>query len=597
METRSEFKDNISYIAKTFAYSLKVAPVETVVIFFVSIGAIVAPILMGYVFKNVLDRLIRPDFSLNLVMAPFLVYLGIKAVSRVSEIVRSSLVFNFLTWKMQNNFWLDYHRKLFDVDIAAFEDSQTYNLFVKASDISKWKLADLVRDMALVVGGFITFVLALFVTVKFGYEIPLILILASIPSFIVSLKFSKALWSIFDSGGENYKKINYLASLVTSPSFMPELRIFGVKPKIFKSAVDIQRDFYDKNKTQAWLFGIGNVVAYLFAFAGSAFILLSQLNGLSKGLITVGEFTLIMAAVFALSDSLEQTLTSVGSVYTLSRQVGYYFQVLGMKPEIVEPDTPIVPEYATRAPRIEFRNVSFRYKEGARNILENLSFVIEPGENVALVGENGAGKSTIIKLLVRFYDVTEGEILINGVNIKEVDRDWWYKQLGTLFQQFIHYNFPVHESITLEAHGGDEAKMKLAAQQSGANEFIEKFPNGYNQMLGVHYENGTELSGGQWQKMALARAFYREPALLILDEPTSAIDAQAEFEIFNNINELYRDDKSLLIVSHRFSTVRNAEKILVLENGKIVEQGSHNSLMDLNGLYARMFNVQAEGYK
>jgi ABC-type multidrug transport system fused ATPase/permease subunit len=230
-------------------------------------------------------------------------------------------------------------------------------------------------------------------------------------------------------------------------------------------------------------------------------------------------------------------------------------------------------------------------------VLHKVSFTIEPGESVALVGHNGAGKTTIIKLLCRFYDVSDGEILINGINIKHLDLSGWYKFLGTLFQEFVRYHFTIKENIFLGAPGkNDEIAMKEAAVKSGAADFIERLPDKYDQKLGKEFADGEELSGGEWQKLAIARAFYEEPPVLILDEPTSAIDAEAEYEIFNNLEKQYKN-KTLILVSHRFSTVRNANKIVVIDGGKIVESGTHEELMNVGGLYARLFSIQAKGYR
>ena len=223
--------------------------------------------------------------------------------------------------------------------------------------------------------------------------------------------------------------------------------------------------------------------------------------------------------------------------------------------------------------------------------------MIEPKENIAVVGHNGAGKTTIVKLLCRFYDVDSGEILINGTNIKDVRPSDWYRFLGTLFQEFMHYDFTVEENIMLgNPEVRDQELMKKAAEQSGAKDFIEKLPKKYNQVLGRQFEGGMELSQGQWQKIAIARAFYENAPILILDEPTSAIDSEAEYEIFKNLHTHYKN-KTLFLISHRFSTVRNADKIVVLEKGQVVDEGTHDELLERGGLYAGMFRKQAQGYQ
>jgi ATP-binding cassette subfamily B protein len=280
------------------------------------------------------------------------------------------------------------------------------------------------------------------------------------------------------------------------------------------------------------------------------------------------------------------------------KSIDQYIELLEYPNSISQLDKPIAIPKKPSPPVIEFKNVSFKYPQSERFILKDFNLTIQSGEKVSLVGENGAGKSTIIKLILRFYDATEGDILINGINIKEIDLDTWYKEIGALFQDFIKYQFTFKENVIygdLSQKDNLEA-LKEALRKSGADSFLGNLPKGIDQVVGKTFEGGEDLSGGQWQKLALARAFFRNAPLLILDEPTSAIDAKAEYEIFENVQKLQKD-KTVIIISHRFSTVRNADRILVLDEGKIIEEGNHEKLMDKKGLYAELFNLQAEGYK
>jgi ATP-binding cassette subfamily B protein len=286
---------------------------------------------------------------------------------------------------------------------------------------------------------------------------------------------------------------------------------------------------------------------------------------------------------------------NLGWMYENNLYVNHFFEVLNLPKIIPEPENPVKIPKTPYPPEVEFRNVSFLYPGSKNKVLDNVSFKIESGQNVALVGKNGAGKTTIVKLICRFYDVTSGEILINGINIKNVNLHDWYSYLGTLFQEFIKYDFTVKENIT-QGSLHNEERVKSAAIKSGADKFILDLPKKYDQILGKQFEGGIELSSGQWQKIAIARAFYQSSPILILDEPTSAIDAETEFKIFKNLDKEYRD-KSLLLISHRFSSVRNADKILVIQKGKIVEEGNHEDLVNKNGKYAKMFGRQAIGYK
>ncbi len=312
------------------------------------------------------------------------------------------------------------------------------------------------------------------------------------------------------------------------------------------------------------------------------------------GALTIGSFTFYVSSLERIFNTSQRFASGLGRLYEENLYVGYYFNVLNLPKLIKEKDPGHIFENVS-PPKIEFQNVSFNYQDGPK-ILKNISFKLEPQQHLAIVGPNGAGKTTLIKLLLRFYDPTSGNILVNDYDLREVKINNWYKFIGILFQDFTRFWFTVKDNILLgNAEIIDEKKMREAAQKSGADKFIEALPKKYNQRLGRRFDESTDLSSGQWQKLALARAFYEEAPVLILDEPTSAIDAEAEEQIFENLYEVY-ENKSLVLVSHRFSTVRNADKIIVLKEGRIVEEGNHESLMKKDGIYATMFNKQAKGY-
>jgi len=294
----------------------------------------------------------------------------------------------------------------------------------------------------------------------------------------------------------------------------------------------------------------------------------------------------------------EGILDNYSSINMRNKYLEKYFEFMNLQKKINSPPQVVPIPKQPRPPLIEFKNVSFRYPNTSRYILRNFNLVINPGEKIAFVGENGAGKTTVIKLLLRFYDVSEGEVLINGVNIKNVDLNKWYALVGALFQDFIKYQFTFKENIYYgnKKENNNLELLKSAIKQSGADIFVKDLPDNYDQVVGKMFEGGIDLSGGQWQKLALARAFFKNAPILILDEPTSAIDAKAEYEIFERVQKLQKD-KTVIIISHRFSTVRNADRILVLNGGKIIEEGNHTDLIKLSGLYAELFQLQAQGYK
>lgn len=404
-------------------------------------------------------------------------------------------------------------------------------------------------------------------------------------------------WSVWGSSTPESRKMWYLQWLLTQKNPIIESKIFRSTNSIIEKSISIQIELYDKNKKPVQGFiKIASLPQFFEMFVIFGFAL-AKLPLVLNGQISVGDFSFFIDMLDRVINSVAGTVGNLGWMYENNLYVNHFFEVMNLPKLIKEPTNPIKISNKVSPPSIEFRNVSFTYPKSHKKVLNKLSFKINSGENVALVGKNGAGKTTIVKLLCRFYDVASGEILINGINIKDIALDDWYGYLGTLFQEFIKYDFTVKENITLgKTENFNEEKMIHAAKQSGADKFIKDLPNKYNQLLGKQFEGGTELSIGQWQKIAIARAFYEGSPILILDEPTSAIDAETECEIFKNLDQEYKN-KSLLLISHRFSTVRGADKILVIESGQIQEEGDHETLMEKKGIYSQMFAKQAVGYK
>ncbi|HHX99226.1 TPA: ABC transporter ATP-binding protein [Candidatus Dojkabacteria bacterium] len=315
------------------------------------------------------------------------------------------------------------------------------------------------------------------------------------------------------------------------------------------------------------------------------------------GKFTMGTASFQMRALDTFAGSLDSMLASITFMNEFSVKMKDLIALFEMKPAVEDGNIKL--PYLDTPPEIEFRNVSFKYPKAKKYVFKNLSFKIDSGEEVALVGHNGAGKTTIVKLLARIYSVTSGAILINGININDLSIDDWYKNLGVLFQEF---NFYSHLSVKENIITGkpkekvDEKKVIEAAKNADAHEFIMEYKNKYDQIMTEKVEGGIRPSSGQAQKIAIARFFYRNAPLAIFDEPTAAIDAVSEYKIFNRIYDFF-DNKTVIIISHRFSTVRNADRIIVLDKGKVVEEGTHEELVKKDGIYSKSYKLQAEGYK
>lgn len=560
------------------------------------IGAL-APLLASVTLAFLIDSLIKPGtFTIPIIVIAVLAtrYL----LSLAENIILwgfNRIYFDYLfRYKVQNEINRRFYQKLSNLDIAHFEDPKTQNLISKVRDTMTWRPPDFLRMFSYFFSSLIGYIAAFIVLIPFGFWIPLLITIITLPRLYLRAKYGTIQWSIYGSGAPQVKKLWYLTWLLSTPEAIREMRIFQSHETLLAKLKEIQDYLFNLNKKP-----LDNYLRQLIyppiletvALFAIAYI---QLPHIFSALITVGSFTLLINMLDQLNGNAASAVVTFGEMYEYNLYVDDYFKVLALQKIITEVENPVVIE--DTPPKIEFKNVSFKYPDGSL-VLKDLSFTIDAGSSVALVGANGVGKSTIIKLICRFYDVTEGEILINDVNIKNLKLASWYKCMGTLFQDFVHYYLTVKDNILLgDPNKFDEKLMREAARKSGALEFIEKLPKGFEQNLGREYEEGEELSIGQWQKLAIARAFYQSPPLLILDEPTSAIDAETEYEIFNNLEKAYRN-KTLILVSHRFSTVRNASSILVIDHGRIIERGTHSELLKLDGKYARMFKIQAEGYQ
>lgn len=567
-----------------------------------AIGAI-APIIAAFLFKLAIDRIVQnTGLLLDSSTVPLVIIFALAGyfVMHLTEHVvywglNTSYLDYLLRNKLQSGLTYRFSEKMASLDLGHLEDPEIQNLVTKVEQTYTWQIPDFVRIWNYIFRDLVGIIAVIIAFAGYGFWIPLILLLVATPRIFFKIRYGQFVWSMFGGNAPQAKKLWYVSDLLTKKSSIIETRIFQSQKSLLGKLQELLDHLYNVNKkpldNYKWVLIFSPILEGLAVF-GIIYYFLPQVL---TGAITIGSLTFIISTLQQLRDHTTWGASHFGELFEKSLFVNPYFALMNL-PKLVKEDSNPKIFKDVKPPKIEFKNVSFTYPNG-REVLKDVNLVVEPGEAVALVGINGAGKSTIIKLLCRFYDVSSGEILVNGVNLKKLKFSNWYKFLGTLFQDFVKYNFTVRENILLgNPNLKDNAKMKEAALKSGAYEFIKTFENGYDQMLGRYFENGEELSGGQWQKLAIARAFYEKAPVLILDEPTSAIDAESEYKIFKNLERVYKN-KSLILVSHRFSTVRNANKILVIDDGKIIEQGSHKELLEKGGRYAKMFKIQAKGYQ
>jgi ATP-binding cassette subfamily B protein len=423
----------------------------------------------------------------------------------------------------------------------------------------------------------------------------LLVVLCMFPAFLAESHYAFANYALSHELTPQRRELDYLRQLCTNAASIKEVKLFQLG------------DFLENRFTAITigLIGRSSKVARRRLAAGSGFAVLGSLGYYGayallvgtaiRGEITIGTLTFLAGALAASSTNIQVIFTLFSKIADQLLFLNDLFAFLAVRP--AEPQASEKTSGPTRR-GVEFRNVTFFYPGTSRAILRDVSFVIEPKQRVALVGSNGQGKTTLVKLLARLYEPSEGSIYLDGKDLRDYDVKELWKRIGIIFQDFVKYEMTAAVNIAVGriAEIANTGRLQEAAAASGADETLAKLPNGLDQLLGKRFDGGVELSGGEWQRLALARAYLRQAEILILDEPTAALDAQAEHEVYNQFTELAAE-RMVLLISHRFATVRIADRILVLDDGQIREQGTHDELVAQQGLYANMFELQASNYR
>jgi len=488
-------------------------------------------------------------------------------------------------------------RKSLALDLHYFEDATYYDKLQNAQREADYRALNIVNSSFLLVQNIITLTSFAIILIAFNPLIALVLFGASLPSFLAQTRFSRLSFRLLSWRAPEARRMYYWERLLTQDSAAKEVKLFNLgEPllaryeKLFWKFYAEDTDLAKKRSLTSLLFGM---VASLVYYGAYAYVALRAMGGT----ISLGDMTLYLALFRQSQGAFRGMFSNLSSLYESALFMSNLFGFLELTPAMPAAANPRpVPHPIKQG--IEFRNVSFKYPNRPEAVLKNVNLFMRPGEKIALVGSNGAGKTTLIKLLTRLYDPSEGQILLDGVDLREYDLNDLRDSIGVIFQDFVRYQATAKENISFGQIKAleDDLRIEGAAERGGASEVIDGLPDKWETMLGQMFERGTELSGGQWQKMALGRAFMRDGEVLVLDEPTAALDAEREYEIFQRFRDL-TTGKIAVLISHRFSTVRMADRIAVLEDGAITELGSHAELLALNGTYARLFNMQAEGYR
>ncbi|MGD9600018.1 MAG: ABC transporter ATP-binding protein [Steroidobacteraceae bacterium] len=486
--------------------------------------------------------------------------------------------------------------KAITLELAHFEDADFYDKLTRARrEASSRPLSLVLRTFGLAQNA-VSIVSFAVLLAQFSPWAVVVLIAAGLPAFVAEAKFSGDAFRLFRWRSPETRMQLYLETVLAREDHAKEVQLYGLGQRFLERYRDIFRRLYREDRALAirrdtWGLGLG-LIATVTLYGAYAWIAVEAV----QGVITLGEMTMYLMLFRQGQSAVSASLAAIGGMYEDNLYVSTLYEYL-------ETEVPTPGGAMKHGPRpedgVRFESVSFSYPDMSEPALVDIDLHLPPGASIALVGENGSGKTTLIKLLTRLYRPTRGRILLDGLDLGEWDAEALRERIGVIFQDFARYQMQVGENIGAgdERFFEDEPRWRTAATRGQADEFIETLPSGYRTQLGKWFRNGLELSGGQWQKIALSRAFMRTRAdILVLDEPTAAMDAQAEADVFEHFRRL-AEGRITILISHRFSTVRMADQIVVLERGRIVEHGSHESLVALGGRYAHLFALQAKGYR
>lgn len=492
--------------------------------------------------------------------------------------------------------------KAISLDLETFETPHKQDMLERATRESSFRPLMMLQQTFMLIQGIITLITLIALMLRFSVWVVLVLLVTGLPALYVQSRFARESFEMHSFRAPQWRRLSYYSFLLTASHFVKEIKLFNLGRLLLERYTGLYAQFMRENRSLAVrrnLAGAGLQLLGQIGYYGAYLFVIQQTLA---GRLTLGDLTLYSAVLLQAPQIAQGLMHTIANLYEQNLFVGNLFAYLALRPRL-PPGGAGRPAPATFQRGFEFHHVSFRYPGASEDALHDLSLTIRPGEKIALVGENGAGKTTLVKLLTRLYDPTSGAITLDGVDLRELDPASLQARIGVIFQDFVHYHLTARENVgfgQVEALD-DMRRIQAAAEKSGAHAFLAVLPQGYETMLGRWFVtpgqmDGHDLSIGQWQKVALARAFMRDAPVLVLDEPTAALDARAEYEIFKRFRELAAD-RTALLISHRFSTVRIADRILVLEQGRLIEQGTHAELLAAGGKYATLFNMQAEGYR
>jgi len=583
-----------SFWAIKFIFSI--SKVHSILIVLTTFYRSLSPIVVSFIAAQIIDLLLLSNISVEekttLATQNVLVLFVILAFGNIAGQINSYSRSGIARYLRLIGFERIYE-KAAQLTLEQLEDPEINNLMKRANDNLRSTL-DLFRSLIGIISNIVTMIADALIIISFLPIYVLGYVVFSVVYFIPIRYFIKKDFKYNKDWTEPVRKAMQTAAQLSDATYIKEIRVNesyqyfnfffkGIKNN-YLGGQDIIRM---KWSITEFIVGLPLLVVHFFGY-------MTNVLSFIQGLISLGTMTFRFSSLARFNSGVSGIVEEFNYVSEFSLQITECRLFLSLKPDEEKDSITLVTE---KAPSLEINNLTFKYKNAKTDVIKNLNLKIKSGEKIAIVGHNGAGKTTLIKLISKIYDVVDGEILINGENLNKIESTSYFKNLGVLFQDFVNYTqLSIRDNISLETSEEQNSdRVVEAAKLADAHEFIEVLPNKYDTLPSERYNGGVRLSGGQNQKLALARFFYKDAPLLIFDEPTAAIDAVSEYKIFNNIYDFFKD-KTVIIISHRFSTVRNADRIVVMKDGEIAEEGTHDELMKLNKLYAESYNLQAGEY-
>ncbi len=588
----SRLRESFAHTPRTLRLVWRCSPGGSLALGLLTVVASLVPLLVAYAGKRIMDAVVAGSHEATLrwvlieLAAVAVQSLGQRGLGLIRSLLGARLSIDINTMILE---------KAQTLELRHFEDAEFYDKLTKARREASSRPLSVVTETFQLFQNTITLVGYIVLLIQWSGLAVFGLVVAAIPATIAEVRFSSAAFRMRNWRSPEARRLNYLEYVLANDEHAKEVKLFGIGPILLQRFRELGQTFYEDDKKLAirragWAWGLSLLGTGAF-YASYAVMALAA----AAGRLTLGNMVLFVMAFRQGQQAFQSILAGIGGMYEDNLYMSNLFTYLA-----IEVDTPplLLTAGASDEKGIVFDDVGFQYPGQKGWALRHVSLRIGAKESLALVGHNGAGKTTFIKLLSRLYEPTEGRILLDGRDLRSWDRDELRKRIGVVFQDFNQYQLKVRENVGLGSvdHREDEARIVRAIDLGGASEVVSGLSGGLETQLGRWFKDGTELSGGQWQKVALARAFMREEAdILVLDEPTAALDAEAEHAVFERFRRLARE-RTTILISHRFPTVRMADRIIVLEGGEVQEEGTHDALVAAGGRYARLFSLQAQGY-